>query len=156
MSKPCHLTKRLVALEDQVVAPSLEAEVMAIGPTQAYADILEKAEDIGADRLAAMDARHIFMSVLGQNSPSGSEDLDGCRADNGALQFGIEMNPKRFAGFGLLPMALPEQAATELNRTVTYLKLKGAMMWNYLKDGKYNVARFDPVFAMAQELDVPL
>ncbi|CAN9100559.1 unnamed protein product [Alternaria alternata] len=54
-------------------------------------------------------------------------------------------------------LSLPEEAAAELKRSVTTLGFKGAMIWNHLKDGTYyDAARFDPVFAMAQELDVPL
>ncbi|PVH92062.1 amidohydrolase 2 [Periconia macrospinosa] len=156
-SKPCYLPKRLVALEEHVVAPSLEAEVITSGLTQSYPDILEKLKDVGAGRLAAMDVGHVSMSVLAQQSQSGSEDPEGCRAANDALQSAIKANPKRFAGFAVLHMALPEEAATELNRTVTELGFKGAMIWNHLKDGTYyDAARFDPVFAMAQKLDVPI
>ena len=54
-------------------------------------------------------------------------------------------------------MSLPEEAAAELNRSVTTLGFKGAMVRNRLKDGTYyDAARFNPVFAMAQKLNVPL
>jgi predicted TIM-barrel fold metal-dependent hydrolase len=54
-------------------------------------------------------------------------------------------------------MALPEDAAAELERSVTKLGFKGALVWNHLKDGVYyDAVRFDPVFAMAERLDVPI
>jgi predicted TIM-barrel fold metal-dependent hydrolase len=54
-------------------------------------------------------------------------------------------------------MADPESAASELERAVKELGFKGAMIWNHLKDGTYyDALRFDPVFAMAQKLDVPI
>lgn len=152
-----YLPKRLIALEEHAVSPSLEAEIIASGLTQRNPGILAKLKDVGAGRIAAMDAGHVSLQVLAQQSASGSEDPSGCRAANDAIRDAIKSNPKRFTGFAVLPMALPDEAATELNRSVTDLGFKGAMIWNHLKDGTYyDAARFDPVFAMAQALDVPL
>jgi predicted TIM-barrel fold metal-dependent hydrolase len=155
--KYCYLPKRLVALEEHVVSPSLEAEVVASGIAQRTPGVLEKLKDVGAGRIAAMDAGHLSMQVLAQQSASGLENPDGCRAANDAVRAVIKTNPKRFAGFAVLPMSLPDEAAAELKRSVTELGFKGAMIWNHLRDGTYyDAARFDPVFAMAQTLDVPL
>ena len=152
-----YLPKRLLALEEHCVSPSLEAEVVASGVSQRYPGVLEKLKDVGAGRIAAMDAGHLTMQVLSQQSASGLEDPEGCRAANDAVSSVVKGNSKRFAGFAVLPMSLPDEAATELNRSVTTLGLKGAMIWNHLKDGTYyDALRFDPVFAMAQDLDVPL
>ncbi|OAG12109.1 amidohydrolase family protein [Paraphaeosphaeria sporulosa] len=142
--KPHHLPKRLIALEEHVVSPSLEAEVVAGGIVQRSPGTLEKLKDVGAGRIAAMDAGHLSMQVLAQQSASGLEDPEGCREANDAVRAAIRTNPKRFAGFAVLPI-------------VTMLGLKGAMIWNHLKDQTYyDNARFDPVFAMAEKLDVPL
>ena len=155
--KPCSLPERLIALEEHVVSPSLEAEVLAAGIVQRYPGVLDKLKDVGAGRIAAMDAGHLSMQVLSQQSASGLEDPGGCRKANDAVKAAVTRNPKRFAGFAVLPMSLPDEAAAELNRSVTALGFKGAMIWNHLKDGTYyDAARFDPVFAMAQALDVPL
>ncbi|KAF3039939.1 hypothetical protein E8E12_008496 [Didymella heteroderae] len=156
-AKSCALPKRLIALEEHVVSPSLEAEVVAAGVVQRYPGILDKLKDVGAGRLAAMDAGHLSMQVLAQQSASGLEDPSGCQQANDAVKKAVDSNPTRFAGFAVLPMSLPDQAAAELNRSVTTLGFKGAMIWNHLKDGTYyDAPRFDPVFAMAQSLDVPL
>ncbi|KAH6858916.1 hypothetical protein BKA58DRAFT_50570 [Alternaria rosae] len=156
--KPYYLPKRLIALEEHVVSPSLEAEVIAGGVVQrSPPGTLDKLKDVGAGRIAAMDAGHLSMQVLAQQSASGLEDPEGCRAANDAVRSVIVSRPQRFAGFAVLPMSLPEEAAAELNRSVTTLGFKGAMIWNHLKDGTYyDAARFDPVFDMAQTLDVPL
>lgn len=152
-----HLPKRLIALEEHVVSPSLEAEIIASGLEQRTPGILAKLENVGAGRIADMDAGHLSMQVLAQQSASGLEDPEGCREANDNVRAVINGNPKRFAGFAVLPMSLPDEAAAELNRSVTELGLRGAMIWNHLKDGTYyDAARFDPVFAMAQALDVPL
>lgn len=155
--KPCALPKRLIALEEHVVSPSLEAEVVAGGVVQRNPGILDKLKDVGAGRLAAMDAGHLSMQVLAQQSASGLDDPTGCQQANDAVKKTVDANPSRFAAFAVLPMALPDQAAAELNRSVTQLGFKGAMIWNHLKDQTYyDAPKFDPVFAMAQALDVPL
>ncbi|KAF3051874.1 hypothetical protein E8E11_010868 [Didymella keratinophila] len=156
-AKPCALPKRLIALKEHVVSPSLEAEVLAGGVVQRYPGVLDKLKDVGAGRLAAMDAGHLSMQVLAQQSASGLEDPTGCQQANDAVKKAVDANPSRFAGFAVLPMSLPDQAAAELNRSVTTLGFKGAMIWNHLKDQTYyDAPKFDPVFAMAQALDVPL
>jgi predicted TIM-barrel fold metal-dependent hydrolase len=156
--RSCYLPKRLIALEEHVVSPSLEAEVIASGVVQRSAPgILEKLKDVGTGRVAAMDAGKLSLQVLAQQSASGLEDAEGCRKANDAVRAAIAANPKRFAGFAVIPMASPDEAAAELQRTVTQLGFKGAMIWNHLKDGTYyDAARFDPVFAMAQKLGVPI
>jgi len=157
LAKPCALPKRLIALEEHCVSPSLEAKVLAAGVVQRYPGVLDKLKDVGAGRLAAMDAGHLSMQVLAQRSASGLEDPSGCQQANDAAKKAVDASPSRFAGFAVLPMSLPDQAAAELNRSVTSLGFKGAMIWNHLKDQTYyDATRFDPVFAMAQALDVPL
>ncbi|KAI4608750.1 hypothetical protein J4E80_008955 [Alternaria sp. BMP 0032] len=155
---PCYLPKRLIALEEHVVSPSLEAEVIAGGVVQRNpSGTLHKLKDVGAGRITAMNAGHLSMQVVAQQSASGVENPEGCRAANDAVRSVIVSRPTRFAGFAVLPMSLPEEAAAELNRSVTTLGFKGAMIGNHLDDGTYyDAARFDPIFAMAQNLDVPL
>jgi predicted TIM-barrel fold metal-dependent hydrolase len=156
--RSCYLPKRLIALEEHVVSPSLEAEVIASGVVQRSAPgILEKLKDVGAGRIAAMDAGKLSLQVLSQQSASGLEDPQGCRDANDAVRTAIVANPRRFAGFAVLPMAFPDQAAAELQRAIADLGFKGAMIWNHLNNGSYyDAARFDPVFAMAEKLDVPI
>lgn len=152
-----YLPERLIALEEHMLSPSLEAEAVAGGISQVFPGILAKLKDVGAGRIAAMDAGHLSMQVLSQTAAVGLEDPEGCRKANDDVRAASAANPTRFAGFAVLPMSLPNEAAAELNRSVTTLGLKGAMIFNHLKNGTYyDDARFHPVFAMAQNLDVPL
>lgn len=152
-----YLPKRLIALEEHIISPSLEAELNATGVGQRYPGIFAKLRDVGAGRIADMDAGHLSIQVLSQSASVGLSNPEGCGQANDAMRTIVAANPNRFAGFAVLPMALPDEAAAELNRSVTTLGLKGAMIWNHLRDGTYyDAARFYPVFAMAQELDVPL
>lgn len=52
-----YLPQRLIALEEHCVSPSLEAEVIAPGIADRSAPgTIDKLKDVGAGRLAAMDA----------------------------------------------------------------------------------------------------
>ncbi|KAF2847251.1 hypothetical protein T440DRAFT_492053 [Plenodomus tracheiphilus IPT5] len=153
-----YLPNRLIALEEHAVSPSLEAELLASGfNSHNPPGLLEKLKDVGTGRIADMDAGNLSLQVLAQLSALGSDDPEGCRKANDAIKSAIDANPSRFAGFAVLPMATPNEAAVELERSVTKLGFKGAMIWNHLKDGTYyDAARFDPVFATAQKLNVPI
>jgi predicted TIM-barrel fold metal-dependent hydrolase len=158
VSQPLYLPKRLIALEEHVVSPSLEAELITTGVFQGIASsLVEKLKDVGVGRIAAMDAGHLSLQVLAQTSDAGSEDPEACRKANEAIRTAIIGNPNRFAGFAVLPMAFPDKAAIELEHSVVQLGLKGAMVWNHLKNGTYyDSDRFDVVFATAEKLDVPI
>jgi predicted TIM-barrel fold metal-dependent hydrolase len=61
-----------------------------------------------------------------------------------------KQNPARLGGFVVLPLANPEEKARELG-------LLGALIDNHLEDiTHYDDERFWPVFAMAENLDVPI
>ena len=158
LARSYYLPKRLIALEEHCVSPSLEAEVVASGVADRSAPgIIDKLKDVGAGRIAAMDVGKVSFQVLSQQSASGLEDVEGCRKANDAVKTVIAANPTRFAGFAVIPMALPDEAAKEMERAVLELGFKGAMIWNHLKDGTYfDGAQYDPVFAMAEKLDVPI
>jgi predicted TIM-barrel fold metal-dependent hydrolase len=78
------------------------------------------------------------------------------RRANDRLNEIVRAHPDRFAAFAALPTAEPKGAADELERTVTELGFKGAMV-NGLTNGIFlDDKRFWPIFERAQALDVPL
>jgi len=110
--------------------------------------ILEQIVDIGEKRIAEMDAAGIDMQVLSMSVPG----LQGFTDASVAVPLAIETNdhvaaavkahPARFAGFAVLPTADPAASAKELERTVTRLGFKGAMInghtqGSFLDDKKY-------------------
>src|SRR5262249_50092400 len=68
----------------------------------------------------------------------------------------IAAHPDRFAGFAALPTPDPQAAADELERAVTTLGFKGAMVHGLTNGVFFDDERFWPIFARAQALDVPL
>lgn len=154
-----YLPKRLIALEEHVVSPSLLTEALATGVNVSYPGVINRLTDFVTGRLAAMDSGHIPLAVLSQQTALGMDDPEGCIEANNAVRDAITANPTRFAGWAVLPLSKPDQAAAELERSVQILGFKGAMIYHHLKDGTYfdsGSGRSDPIFSKAQELDVPL
>ena len=78
-----------------------------------------------------------------------------CRAYNTMLHAELTSQSPRLKGVALLPLQEPGAAVAELTRAVTGLGFVGGML---PADGYYLLGhpRFDPLYAEAQRLDVPL
>jgi predicted TIM-barrel fold metal-dependent hydrolase len=74
---------------------------------------------------------------------------------NDQLAKAVKEHPTRFAGFACLPMASPDEAAKELERSVKELGFLGALVDNHSNGTYYDDKRFWPIWAMAEKLDVP-
>ena len=96
-------------------------------------DIIAEHLDVGAGRIAHMDRAGIDVQVLSFGSPGpqafGAQiAIPMARDANDHLASAIREHPDRFAGFAALPTAVPEVAADELERAVSELGFKGAMI----------------------------
>ena len=163
---------RLVAIEEHFRAPMV-AEANQTGEwaraTRELGErgmrlgtgVLERLADLGAGRLAAMDAAGIEMQVLSHTQP-GVEGLGAAdavalaSATNDLLASAVAAHPDRFSGFSMLPTPDPHAAAKELERAVTKLGLKGAMVNGRTHGLFLDDPSFDPIFECAESLDVPI
>jgi len=108
-----------------------------------------------------MDEAGIDVQVISHGAPS-TQRLDAAAAvplakrANDRLHEAVRAHPDRFAGFAALPTADPKAAADELERTVTELGFKGAMVHGPTNGVFFDDRRFWPIFERAQALDVPL
>jgi predicted TIM-barrel fold metal-dependent hydrolase len=123
--------------------------------------ILEQVSDLGEGRIAEMDAAGIDMQVLSLNSP-GVEQLDAAEAAvlareaNDFAAAAVKRYPLRFDAFAAVPIAAPQQAADELERTVREYGFKGAMI-NGHHCGRYLDDKFFwPVIERAESLGLPI
>ncbi len=130
-------------------------------PSERTRAVAERLEDLGARRLADMDATGIAMQILSLTAP-GVQIFDAdssvglARDANDELAAAIAKHPTRFAGLAAIAPQNPQAAAKELERAVTKLGLKGAIVnshthGEYLDDGK-----FWDILAAAESLDVPI
>jgi uncharacterized protein len=123
--------------------------------------IREKLVDLGAGRLADMDAGHIDMQVLslawGDMDRLGSPTATTLARDvNDALAAAVQAHPTRFAAFASLNLHDPESAASELERCIRKLRFVGVMV-NGTSHGLFlDHPRFTPFWEAVHSLDVPV
>ena len=162
---------RVVALEEHFALPELTSRIdrdaiarrgfppadAPWGPGRKRVELAE----LGAPRLAEMDAVGITVQVLSVSGP-GAELLEGeagialARDYNDALARAVAAHPERYRGFAHLPMAAPAAAALELERSVSRLGFHGALI-NGATAGRFlDDPAFEPILARAEALDVPL
>jgi predicted TIM-barrel fold metal-dependent hydrolase len=117
--------------------------------------------EIGEGRLRAMDEAGIDIQVLSHGAPAAqklSPDIavELTQRANDRLAEACARHPGRFAAFAALPTPVPEKAARELDRCVTELGFKGAMIHGLTNGLFIDDKRFWPIFEIAEKLDVPI
>jgi predicted TIM-barrel fold metal-dependent hydrolase len=111
-------------------------------------------------RLAAMDAQAVDMEVLSINPNWYNRDRDLAgqvvKIQNEKLAELCASKPDRFAGFASLTLQAPDLAVQELETAVKKQGLKGAAIGGNVNGEAFSDPKFHPVWAKAEELDVPL
>ncbi|MGE0257764.1 MAG: amidohydrolase family protein [Alphaproteobacteria bacterium] len=152
---------RVIAIEEHYFDPEVKEHIAAADLTGGPA-IAARLEDVGQGRIAKMDAAGIDMQVLSHGAPSVQKIAEPelavrlARSANDRLADTVRANPDRFAGFAMLPTAAPAAAADELERAVTRLGFKGAMLHGLSNGVFLDDRRFWPIFERAEALDVPI
>lgn len=165
------MTMRVIALEEHFTVPHLVARIdkdviarRGFRPRRVLpgrVNPMELAPEIGARRLASMDAAGITMQILSNTGPGpdlvpGADGVVMAREMNDFLAGAVAAHPDRFGGFTVLPMLSPEACAEELTRAVTKLGFHGALI-NGTTDGKFlDHPAYDELLAQAVVLDVPI
>jgi len=123
--------------------------------------IFERLQDLGALRLADMDARGIDKQVIALTSP-GTQVLPTDKAvalavlANDQLGEACRRHPDRFAGMAACAPQDPEGAAREIERAVSKYGMR-AVIINSHTNGEYlDHPKFSPILEAAQALDVPI
>ncbi|HEX4207301.1 MAG TPA: amidohydrolase family protein [Ktedonobacteraceae bacterium] len=152
-----------ITLEEHFSAPEALGYRLAKQFPANYAnDIRARLQDIEAFRLPEMDLYGIDMQVLSLNAPGIQGETDTATAINKARQVNdslaelIRKHPTRFSGFAALPLQDPKAAADELERAVTQLGLKGALVNGHTNGEYLDQQKFWGVFERAQGLGVPI
>ncbi len=161
---------KVIAIEEHFITPLYREKVGANEFRNFYLksrgeqlghDIVAQNSDLGAERLAHMDAAGVDVQVLSFGSPGpqafGAEvAIPMARDANDRLYQAIQKNPGRFAGFAALPTADPEAAAQELERCVSKLGFKGAMIHGHTRGSFLDERKYWTIFERAQALGVPI
>ena len=155
----------VIALEEHYSDPEVTAHATPGGQAgyarQTFQGLLPRLHDLGPLRLAEMDAAGIDVQVI-SHAPSPLQQVEPelavrlATSTNDRLHDAIDRNPERFAGFAALPTPDPQAAVAELERTVTRLGFKGAMIHGQSQGRFHDDRRFWPIFERAQALEVPI
>lgn len=163
---------RVIAVEEHFAAPGLKAATAGADWARRTRElgerglrlgtgVIELLDDLGEARIAAMDAAGIDVQVLSHTQP-GTEMLDPeaatplARDTNDVLAAAIRRHPDRFSGLAVLPTRAPEAAAAELERAVSQLGLRGAVINGRVGDRFLDDTFFWPIFECAEFLEVPV
>ncbi|MCC6202463.1 MAG: amidohydrolase [Gammaproteobacteria bacterium] len=123
--------------------------------------LLDRLLDVDAMRIADMDAAGIDVQLLLLTAPGvqvfAADTAIALAADsNDQLAAAIRRHPTRLAGLAAIAPQDPVAAARELERAVTRLGLKGAVINSHTKGEYLDDPRFWVIFEAAEALDVPI
>ena len=125
-----------------------------------YLLVLDRLCDLGAKRLAEMDAAGIDMQVLSLSAP-GVEQMEPAdavvmaRDTNDYLADAVQNHPTRFAGLAAVPTGSPKQAVEELERRVKQ-GFKGAVVNGHNRGRYLDNQLYWPILECAEALNVPI
>ena len=122
-----------------------------------------RASEFGDARLADMDAAGVDVQVLQcqtwfphDMADDAAESLRLAQLCNGVAKEMVDGNPDRFAAWATLPTSHPELAADELERAVTTLGARGAVLPGHVNGRFLDDQFYWPIFAKAESLGVPI
>jgi predicted TIM-barrel fold metal-dependent hydrolase len=161
---------RIIAIEEHFITPMYREKVSANEFRNFYLsnrsramghDIVEENLDLGESRIAHMDEAGVDVQVLSFGSPgpqafAAEVAIPMARDANDRLFEATKKYPDRFYGFAALPTADPEKAAQELERCVTKLGFKGAMIHSHQQGEFLDGAKYRVVWKTAERLGVPV
>jgi len=145
----------VIAIEEHFWTPELS------GSGKKNTGVPQRLSDLGELRVREMDEAGIDLQVLSETAPA-TQNLAPdaavtlARRSNDFLHAAIGRQPDRFAGFATLPTPDPAAAADELERAVTRLGFKGAMIMGLTHGRFFDEKPFWVIFERAAALDVPI
>jgi gamma-resorcylate decarboxylase len=154
-----------IAIEEHVITAGFSAGA-SMPPNEV--ELAERMVDTEELRLSEMDASGVELSVLSLTCPGVQAETDPQAALDRAVRFNdrlaevVARHPERYRGFAAVPLQDPEAAADELARCVDRHGFLGAMVNGFTgaEDGDratyYDHPRFDPFWARAADLGVPV
>jgi uncharacterized protein len=158
----------LVAIEEHWIMPELTAALHGLPAQQrdeslAFNDMgdnQQRLQDLGAGRIAMMDAQGIDVSILAL-TPPGTQPLPPedavrhSRAANDVAAAAVATNPSRFRSLSTLPMSAPQHVAGELERAAGMGHV-GTMVYGRSGDLFLDDPAYDEFFATAAQLGQPV
>ena len=155
---------RVIAIEEHFATamyPFRGTTTIADGKIRMGHDVGAELVDLGTSRVAAMDAAGIDVQVMSLTSPgcqafAAAEALAIATDANDRLYDATRRHQGRLFGFAALPTADPAASVRELERAVTRLGFKGALINGHTQGAFLDDKKSWDIFACAQSLHVPI
>jgi predicted TIM-barrel fold metal-dependent hydrolase len=158
---------KLIGIEEHFLTAEIHDAWHAIGlgavdPSVAFhsGTIEARLLDLAEDRLALMDETGLDVQVLSLTTPAlhdlGPESVQIARRANDVLAEAVARHPTRFRALATLPVAMPDEAAEELDRCITTLGFKGTILCGRVGERNLDDAMFAPIFRCAEALGAPI
>ncbi|SKA24436.1 amidohydrolase family protein [Consotaella salsifontis] len=116
--------------------------------------------DLADERIALMDETGLDVQVLSLTTPAlhdlGVESVGLAKRANDMVAEAIARRPDRLEALATLPVAMPDEAALELERCVLSLGFKGAVLCGRVGHRNLDHPDLRPMFESAAALGVPL
>ena len=158
---------KIIGVEEHFLTEDIHRAWKAIGlaatdPSMAFhSGVFEsRLLDLAEGRLALMDETGLDVQVLSLTTPMlhdlGPESIDLARRTNDAIAAVIARHPGRFQALATLPVAMPDEAAVELERCIMALDFKGAMLCGRVGAHNLDHPALEPIFQSAEALGAPI
>jgi len=156
-----------IAFEEHFNLPQFEVP-RYYGNAEALREVERRLLDLGAQRLADMDATGIDYAIQSLVSPDIQSETDARQATTAAKRINdtlaeiVAAHSPRYGGFAVLPLQDPAAAADELERCVKELGFHGAMVNGFTNVGDaatgfyYDDPRFTPFWERVEALRAPI
>ena len=132
-----------------------------------WSELKSRLVDLHDQRLRLMDENGMEMMILSLNAPAIQARPDAkiarelAKKANDYLAEQVSKRPGRFQALAALPLQDPDFAIIELERCVTQLDFKGALVNGFSQVGRadtalyYDLPQYRPFWAAVERLDVP-
>jgi gamma-resorcylate decarboxylase len=155
-----------IALEEHFAIADTLADSAGFVPKDHWEELKGRILDIQDRRLREMDAHGIELMILSLNAPAIQAIPDITRANeiarkaNDYLAAQVAKRPDRFRAFAALPMQDPDLAILELQRAITQLGFRGALVNGFSQTSAgstayYDLPQYQPFWEVVQDLDAP-
>jgi 2,3-dihydroxybenzoate decarboxylase len=156
-----------IALEEAFAVPALAARQSATqirirGKADFHAYVGSRLVDFDKLRIADMDEHGIDIQVLSLTVPGIQADTDPAQARENAVLANdfladvVAAHPTRFKGFAALPTVDPDGSVIELERAVTRLGFRGALVNDHVQGRYLDDPAYDELWSAAEDLGVPI
>jgi aminocarboxymuconate-semialdehyde decarboxylase len=116
-------------------------------------DLDARLRDIDAARL---DTQILSITIPGPESLPREEGVYWAKKINDEYCRAVQDHPGRFYAMANLPYQDPDEAAKELERCYKQLGVKGIQMFSNVQGEPLFLEKYDPIFAMADEWELPI